>query len=149
MANTFSQIHIQCVWSTAFRKKIINPLWEDEFHKYISGIIRNKKQKLLAINGMEDHLHLLIGMRPSCKLSEFVQEIKKSSCSFAQTNFKVHNFGWQEGYGAFSYCKKEVETVIQYLMNQKKHHATETFENEYIRLLVENEIEFDEKYVFD
>lgn len=103
MPGTFSQIYVQVVFAVQNRECMINSMWEEELYKYISGIIRNKEQKMLAINGMPDHIHFFIGMKPSCCLSDLVREIKKSSTEFIKekklSNFK---FNWQEGYGAFS-----------------------------------------------
>src|SRR5688572_26936702 len=108
MANTFSQIHIHSVWSTKHRRKIISPYWEDELYKYISGIFRNKSPKLLAINGMPDHIHILFGMRPEHCISNIIQEVKKSSTDFVQEKFHLPDFQWQGGFGAFSHSKWEL-----------------------------------------
>ncbi len=104
MPGTFYQIYIQIVFAVKGRNSLIQSEWEEELYKYISGIVRNKDQKLLAINGMPDHIHFLIGMKPSCCLSDLIREIKKSSNEFIkQKKFTKYQFEWQEGYGAFSY----------------------------------------------
>ncbi len=149
MANTYSQIHIHSVFSTKYRRELISPLWEDELYKYISGTFRKKYPKLIAINGMPDHIHLLFGMRPEHCISDIIRDIKKSSTTFIQETKYLHNFQWQGGFGAFSHSKSELPRVIEYIMNQKKHHKSETFENEYRRLLFEHNVDFDEKYLFD
>ncbi|MES2728193.1 MAG: IS200/IS605 family transposase [Bacteroidota bacterium] len=150
MAGTFSQIYIQIVFAVKNRDSLIDKSWEEELYKYITGIVTNKEQKMLTINGMPDHIHFLIGMRPSCCLSDLVREIKKSSNDFIKdkklTPFK---FEWQTGYGAFSYSHSSLDDVIRYIMNQKEHHKKKTFKEEYVELLKKFEVEHDEKYLFD
>ena len=119
MADTFSQIYIQIVFAVKKRECLIHQSWEEELYKYISGIIRNKEQKVLAINGMPDHIHILIGMKPSCCLSDLVREIKKSSNEFIkERKFSKYHFQWQEGFGAFSYSHSALDNVIFYIQNQ-------------------------------
>ncbi len=119
-------------------------------YKYITGIIRNKGQKLLAINGMPDHVHILVGLKPSCCLADLVREIKKSSNEFInERNFVMGKFQWQEGYGAFSFGHKDLDTVIQYVNNQNEHHKKRTFKEEYLDFLQKLEIDFEEKYLFE
>jgi REP element-mobilizing transposase RayT len=132
MAGTFSQIYIQLVFAVKGRENLIHHSWEEELYKYISGIVRNNEQKILAINGMPDHIHILIGMRPSCCLSDLVREIKRSSNSFVnERKFSKRKFVWQEGYGAFSYSHSSLDNVIGYIQNQKMHHKKQTFKDEY------------------
>ena len=148
--STYSQIFIQIVFAVKRRESLIHSSWEEELYKYISGIITNKGQKLLAINGMPDHLHILIGMKPSCCLSDLVREIKKSSNDFIQVRrFTKFKFQWQEGFGAFSYSRSELNNVINYIKNQKAHHHKKTFKEEYIDFLEKFEIEFKDEYLFD
>ena len=150
MAGTFSQIYIQTVFAVQGRKSLINSSWEEELYKYISGIVRNKGQKMLAINGMPDHIHFYIGMKPSCCLSDLVREIKKSSNDFiAEKNFSKFKFQWQEGYGAFSYSHSNLDNVIKYVMNQKEHHKKRTFKEEYLSFLKKFDIEFKDEYLFE
>jgi len=148
-AGTFSQIYIQLVFAVKRRNSLINPDWEDELYKYITGIVQNKGQKMLAINGVGNHIHFLIGMKPSCRLSDLVREIKKSSNSFIKekrfTNFK---FEWQEGYGAFSYSHSALDNVITYINNQKEHHRKKTFKEEYLEFLNKFNVEFKNEYLF-
>ena len=150
MASTFSQIYIQVVFAVKRRECLIHSSWEEELYKYITGIIRNKEQKLLAINGMPDHIHILIGMRPSCNLSDLVREIKKSSNDFIkEKQFSKFKFQWQEGYGAFSYSHSDIENVYKYILNQEEHHKKKTFREEYVDLLKKFEVEYNEKYLFN
>ena len=150
MAGTFSQIYIQVVFAVKGRECVIHTSWEEELYKYISGIVRNKGQKMLAINGMPDHLHFIIGMKPSCCLSDLVREIKKSSNDFInEKKFLKYKFSWQEGYGAFSYSHSALDNVIQYVNNQKEHHRKISFKDEYKEFLEKFEVEFREEYLFE
>ncbi len=150
MSGTYSQIYIQVVFAVKGRQSLIQPEWEEKLYKYITGIVRNKEQKMIAINGMPDHIHIFIGMKPSCCLSDLVREIKKSSNEFINENkFSKFKFSWQEGYGAFSYSHSHIERVVKYIMNQKQHHRKISFKDEYIRFLKKFEIEHDEKYLFE
>ncbi|MDD3877177.1 MAG: IS200/IS605 family transposase [Bacteroidales bacterium] len=150
MADTYSQIYIQVVFAVRNREALINPLWEEELFKYITGIVQNKGQKMIAINGVSDHIHFLIGMKPSCCLSDLVREVKKSSNAFIkEKKFSRFNFEWQEGFGAFSYSHSQLSDVIKYIENQKKHHKKETFKYEYLAFLKAFEIEFKDEYLFE
>lgn len=150
MANTFSQIYIQIVFAVQHRNALIEQAWEEQLYKYITGIVQNKGQKMIAINGIPDHIHIFIGLKPSCSISDLVREIKKSSSSFIkENNFSKRSCNWQEGFGAFSYSHSHINAVYKYVMNQKQHHMKETFQEEYINLLKKFEVEYDEKYLFD
>lgn len=150
MPGTFSQIYIQVVFAVQNRECMIQSLWEEELYKYISGIIRNKEQKMLAINGMPDHIHFFIGMKPSCCLSDLVREVKKSSNDFIkEKKFSKFKFNWQEGYGAFSYGHSQIDSVIKYIMNQKEHLKKQTFREEYLDFLKKFEIQFKDEYLFE
>ena len=150
MPGTFSQIYIQVVFAVQNRDYLIQPSWEEELYKYISGITKNKGQKMLAINGMPDHIHFLIGMKPSCCLSDLVREIKKSSNEFiTEKKFSKFKFNWQEGFGAFSYSHSHVDSVIKYILNQKTHHKKRTFKAEYLDFLKKFDIEFKDEYLFN
>ncbi|MBW7887900.1 MAG: IS200/IS605 family transposase [Bacteroidetes bacterium] len=150
MPGTFSQIYIQVVFAVKGRDSLIHSTWEEELYKYISGIVRNKEQKMLAINGMSDHIHFIIGMKPSCCLSDLVREIKKSSNEFInEKKFSNYKFSWQEGYGAFSYSRSALDDVIKYVANQKEHHRKKTFREEYLGFLKKFEVEFKDEYLFE
>lgn len=138
------------VFAVKGRDSLIHKSWEEELYKYITGIVRNKEQKMLAINGMPDHLHFFIGMKPSCCLSDLVREIKKSSNDFIkEKKFSKFKFQWQEGYGAFSYSHSNMDNVIKYIVNQKEHHRNASFKVEYMEFLKKFEIEFKEEYLFE
>lgn len=150
MAGTFSQIYIQVVFAVKGRDSLIHPSWEEQLYKYISGIIRKKEQKMLAINGMPDHIHFLIGMKPSCCLSDLVREIKKSSNDFIKEKaLSKVRFQWQEGFGAFSYSHSALDSVIAYINNQKDHHKKITFRKEYKEFLKRFQIDYKDEYLFD
>tara|TARA_R100000951_G_scaffold105116_1_gene98711 strand:- start:212 stop:673 length:462 start_codon:yes stop_codon:yes gene_type:complete len=149
MANSYTQIHLQLILAVRSRKGIINPSWEKELYRYISGITERNNHKLLAINGVPDHLHILIGMRPNQSVSELMQQIKANSSKWInQKGFVPGRFEWQSGYSAFSYDRTAINNVIRYIENQKEHHGVTTFKDEYTRLLKEHNIDYDEKYIF-
>lgn len=148
--STFSQIYIQVVFAVKGRNSLISQSWEEELYKYITGIITNKGQKLIAVNGMPDHIHILIGMKPSCCLSDLVREIKKASNAFVnEKKFSKFKFEWQEGYGAFSYSHSTLNNVIAYIQNQKEYHKKKSFREEYIDFLKKFEVEYKEDYLFN
>jgi len=150
MAGTFSQIYIQIVFAVKGRNSLINKSWSAELYKYITGIVQNKGQKMIAINGTSDHIHFLIGMKPTCVLSDLVREIKKSSNAFVrEKQFSKFLFQWQEGYGAFSYSHSALENVICYIENQEEHHRNKSFKEEYQKFLTKYNIEFKDEYLFD
>ena len=149
MANTFTQIHIQLVFATQFRKSQISPSWELRLYEYIIGIFNFYGHRVLSINGMPDHIHILFGFRPDQSLSDLVQKVKASSSKWInEERLSSSKFAWQAGYGAFSYTKSDLPKVIRYIQNQKEHHQRKTFHEEYLKILSDLEIEFDPKYTF-
>lgn len=149
MANTYTQIHIQAVFVVKNRSCIIRQAWEDELYQYITGIIQNHDHKVMAINGMPDHVHVLFGMRPSQSLSELLQDVKGDSSKWInKKGFVAGRFSWQQGFGAFSYSKSHVDRVIEYIKNQKNHHRRKTFQEEYMEFLEEFGVLYDERYIF-
>ncbi len=149
MANTYSQIHIQAVFAVQNREFIIRNSWKEELYKYISGIVQSNNHKILSINGMPDHIHILFGLRPSQSVADLMQDVKGSSSRWINDKKLVHSkFSWQEGYGAFSYSKAEVPAIIQYIINQTDHHKRKTFSEEYYELLQEFEVDFDDRFIF-
>lgn len=149
MANTYTQIHIHLVFGVRNRPSLVSAEWEDRLYKYITGIVQNNGHKLLAINGMSDHIHILIGFRPSQSLSDLMQDIKGDSSKWINENkFVSGKFSWQQGYGAFSYSKSQLPKVINYIKNQKKHHQKISFMDEYKSVLNDFGIDFDERYIF-
>ena len=149
MAGTFSQIYIQVVFAVQNRLSLISKSWEQRLFQYITGIIQNHGHKLLSINGMPDHLHLLFGMRPTEALSVLMRDVKGDSSAWINENrLAPGKFTWQEGYGAFSYSKSQIPVVATYIENQKIHHGNTSFIDEYTKLLNEFGIDFDERYIF-
>jgi REP element-mobilizing transposase RayT len=150
MANTYSQIYIHIVFSVKGRQNLILKSFREELHKYITGIVQNRDQKMLAVYCMPDHTHILIGLRPSISISDLVRDIKAGSSKFINDKKKVQRkFNWQEGFGVFSYSRSQVDNVIRYILKQEEHHKKKTFKEEYIDLLKKFEIEYDEKYLFE
>jgi len=150
MAGTFSQIYIQVVFAVKGRENLIREQWKDELHKYIAGIIKGKKQKSIIVNGMPDHIHTFIGLRPAKAISDLVRDIKNNSSNFINDKkFVRGRFSWQEGYGVFSYSHSHIERVYNYILNQEKHHTKKTFREEYLELLKKFEIAYNEKYLFE
>ncbi|MBN9298969.1 MAG: IS200/IS605 family transposase [Filimonas sp.] len=148
MANTYTQIHLQLVFAVKNRVSLIQQTWKSELYRYISGIIQHQGHKLLAINGMPDHIHILIGMRPDQPLSALLQFIKRDSSKWINTKrFVMGQFEWQEGYGAFSYSKSHIPNVIHYIEQQELHHKKKTFREEYIEFLEKFEIDYNEQYI--
>jgi REP element-mobilizing transposase RayT len=149
MANTYTQIHIQTVFTVQNRHCVISPSWEIELYRYLTGIIQNYGHKVLAINGMPDHIHIFLGMRPNQSLSDLMQQVKGDSSKWInQKGFITGRFSWQEGYGGFSYGRSQIINVIDYIKDQKNHHRKKTFLEEYIEFLEKFEVPFDERYVF-
>ena len=149
MANTYTQVHIQFVFAVKHRDGLVHSSFKDELYQYIAGIIKYHNHKLLAINGMPDHIHIFIGMRPTQSISDLLQDIKGNSSKWInEKKFLKVKFEWQEGYGAFSYSKSQVNPVIDYIKNQEQHHATKTFQEEYLEFLKLFEIDYDERYIF-
>ena len=150
MANTYTQIFIHIVFAVKGRQNLIPVKNKEELYKYIAGTIKEKGHKLFIVNGMPDHVHILIGYNPIEALSSLVKEIKRCSSMFINTNkWVVGKFEWQAGYGAFSYSKSQIENVYKYIENQELHHKKKTFREEYIELLKKFEVEFDVKYIFE
>jgi putative transposase len=149
MPNTYTQIHLQFVFAVKYRKAMIHASWKEELHKYITGIIQAHSHKLLAINSMPDHIHILVGMRPTQSISDLMQDIKSNSSKWInEKGFSERKFYWQEGYGAFSYSLSHVQNVINYILNQEEHHRKKSFQEEYIEFLELFEVEYDARFVF-
>lgn len=149
MANTYTQIHIQCVMAVKYRASLIQPDWKDQLQKYITGIVQNYGHKMLAINNMPDHLHMFFGFRPNQSLSDLMRIVKSESSGWINDkHFTPAVFNWQEGYGAFSYSRSQAPRVVEYVMNQEEHHRHKTFLEEYEQFLKQFEVDYDERYIF-
>jgi REP element-mobilizing transposase RayT len=150
MANTYSQLYVQIVFAVKGRQNLISNKWKDELYKYITGIVTNENQKLISINGMPDHIHILIGIKPNKALSDLVRDIKANSSRFINEKRWINGkFEWQSGFGAFTYSHSHLANVINYIQNQEEHHKTKTFKEEYIGFLKAFEIDYKDEYVFE
>ncbi len=150
MANTYTQIYIQIVIVVKGRHCLIPNGNKERLYKYITGIIQNKKHKLISINGVSNHIHILIGLNPAEALSDLVKEVKRCSTNFInEQNWMKGKFNWQDGYGGFSYSRSQLDKVIKYIVNQENHHKKKTFREEYIEMLKKFEVVYDEKFIFE
>jgi REP-associated tyrosine transposase len=150
MPNTYTQLYIQFVFAVKWRESLIQPEWKDELYKYITGIVQNNKSKMLAINGMSDHIHIFVGYKPSTSIPDLIKDIKvASSLWINERNLAKGKFNWQEGYGAFSYRLRDIDEICKYIHNQELHHQKKTFKEEYKSLLNDFALEYDEKYLFE
>ncbi len=150
MANTYTQIYIQIVFAVSGRRNLISKENREELHKFITGIVSNRKQKLFAVFAMPDHIHMLISINPNISISDLVRDIKSGSSKFINEKRWINGkFNWQEGYGAFSYSRSSVDSVIKYILNQEEHHSKKTFREEYLEFMEKFEIAYDPKYVFE
>ena len=150
MANTYTQLYFHIVFAVKGRSNYISEQWKDELYKYISGIIANKNQKLMIVNGMPNHIHLLIGTKPNCNLSDLIRDIKANSSKWInEKKFTNFHFEWQTGFGAFTVSQSGVPKVIEYIKNQEEHHRKKTFKEEYVEFLKAYQIDFKDEYLFD
>jgi len=149
MANTYTQIHFQLVLVVKYRRALIHISWKEELYKYMAGVIRNHEHQLLAINGVEDHVHILIGYRPAQPLPQLMQDIKQASALWVnETRGLPMKFVWQNGYACFSYMRRDVPMIKRYIEKQEEHHRKKTFREEYVELLREFGVDYDERYLF-
>lgn len=150
MANTYSQLYVHLVFAVKGRQSLIHNEWKETLYKYIAGIIRNQNEKLIIINGMADHVHILIGIKPDKCISDMVRDIKSHSSKFINDQgFVKGRFEWQEGFGAFSVSQSLVPKLIVYIQNQEMHHKKRSFQSEYLGFLKANEIDFKPEYLFE
>ena len=146
MANTYTQLHHQVVFATQYRAAAIHSLWKEQLHKYITAIVQDHNHKMVQINTMPDHVHMLIGLRPIQSISSLIQIVKSESTKWIRQQKSCScQFAWQEGYGAFSYSKSQVSQVILYFNNKSRKKI---FQEEYINMLTESGIDFDKRYIF-
>ena len=150
MANTFTKIYIQYVFSVKTRRNQLNNSFKEEMHKYITGIVKNCGCKLLCINSVPDHIHIFVAMGTNISIADLMKEVKSSSTKFINDNRLTKiKFAWQDGYGAFSYSESQVNNVIEYINSQEKHHKKKTFKEEYLEFLEKFQVVYDPRYVFD
>ena len=150
MPNTYSQIYLQFVFAVQHRQSLISKEHKEELHKYITGLVQNRKSKMLAVHSMPDHTHLFVGCKPVVFIPDFIKEIKVESGAFINNkNWCKETFNWQEGYGVFSYSHSHIDKVCNYVLNQEIHHKKKTFREEYLDFLNKYEVPFEDKYLFD
>ncbi|NOX47192.1 MAG: IS200/IS605 family transposase [Chlorobi bacterium] len=150
MANSYTQIYIHYIFAVKGRKNFLHPENNEELQKYITGLVKNRKSKMLQINNVTDHLHMFVGLNPTYSVSKFIQEIKAISSGFInKKNWTEDDFYWQEGYGGFSYSRSQIDNVVNYIKNQREHHKKKTFREEYLGFLKKFEVDYDERYLFE
>jgi putative transposase len=150
MANTYTQLYAQIIFSPQGRYNLITNRIKIPVYRYITGIIKNKNQKLMIINGMPDHIHIFLGFSPDIAISDLVRDIKSNSAKFVNEEKMVAGkFSWQRGFGAFTYSKSQVPSVIKYIQNQESHHRKRSFRDEYLDLLNKFGVEYRSEYLFE
>ena len=150
MANTYTQLYVHIVFTVRDREPIIPKEHKAELHKYITGIVHNRKQKMMQINSMPDHIHIFLSLTPNIAVSDLVRDIKVNSTRFInEKRWVAGHFRWQEGFAAFTYSHSQVDAVVTYIANQEKHHEQTTFQEEYLKLLDRFGIPYDKRYVFE
>ena len=150
MANTYTQIYLHIIFAVKGRESLMHKQWKEELYKYICGIVTNSNQKIYAINGMPDHIHFLISIKPNCLISDLIRDIKANSSKWINNKDLFRGkFYWQEGFGGFSVSHSQLDKVINYINNQEIHHSTKSFKDEYLGLLKSYKIDFNDNYVFE
>ncbi len=150
MAGTYSQIYLQFVIAVKGRENLLHKNWKNKLFQYMSGIITNKGHKSIIVNGVSDHVHLFVGLKPANSVSDLIRDVKNNSTNFInKKGFVRGKFCWQDGYGVFSYSQSHIEKVYNYIKNQEVHHAKKSFKEEYINLLKNFQIKYNEKHLFD
>ncbi len=148
MAGTYTNLNYHIVFSTKERRQLITANIEDDLHKYIGGIVRNFEGDLLAANGMPDHIHLLLKLKPKFAISDIVRDIKANSSSWLTAKSKIYKFGWQDGFAAFTVSESQIQRVAGYIRNQKNRHKRMSFKEELLELLIRNCVQYDERYLW-
>jgi putative transposase len=149
MANTYSQVYIQCVFAVKYRKAVINKEWRPALLGVIGNLINQTGCKTIIVNGIEDHVHCFLGLKPTLSISDLMKEVKAKSSKYINDHQLVkRRFEWQEGYGVFSYGHSQIDDMFKYISNQEAHHKKQTFRVEYLDFLDKFEVPFDERYIF-
>jgi putative transposase len=150
MPNTYTQMYAQIVFTPKGRENLILPVFEERLYQYITAIVQNKGQKMIAVNGMPDHIHLFVGFKPNIAISDLVRDVKANSAKFInEQDLLPKRFAWQDGFGCFTYAHSQLDTVAKYVMRQKEHHRAKTFRQEYLEFLEKFVVPFDEQYLFE
>jgi len=149
MANTYHQVYLQMVFAVKYRAAVLNKTWRNQVFGVIGNLINEANCKTIIVNGVEDHVHCFVGLRPVVSISELMKTVKAKSSKYINDHkLTPDRFEWQDGYGVFSYHQSLVNTVFNYIQNQEQHHAALTFAEEYLDLLKEFNVEYDEQYIF-
>ena len=149
MANTYHQIYLQLVFAVKYRAAVLDKAWREKVQGVMGNLINETGCKTIIVNGVEDHMHCFVGLKPAVSVSELMKTVKaKSSKYINDHNLTKARFEWQEGYGVFSYRQRDVDMIYKYVQNQEEHHQKQTFRKEYLELLNEFQIEYDEQYIF-
>lgn len=149
MANSYHQIYLQTVFAVKYRNAVIDKSWRDQLYAVIGGLINETTCKTIIVNGVEDHVHCLIGLKPVVSVSEMMKTVKAKAAKYINHHsLTASRFEWQDGYGVFSYSQSQLDRVYKYIQNQEAHHKKQTFRDEYIELLKKFKIEYDERYIF-
>lgn len=150
MANTYTQLYFHVVCVVKRRENLIAKKWEDDLYKYLTGVVTGKDQKLICVNGIPDHIHILIGTKPTCNLSDLIRDVKANTSRWINENkLTPKKFEWQKGFGAFTVSQSQVSVVINYIKKQEEHHQVKTFRQEYIEFLKAYQIDYKDEYLFD
>ena len=149
MANTYHQIYLQTVFAVKYRKAVIDKAWRSQLFGVIGNLINEANCKTIIVNGVEDHVHCFLGLRPVVSVSELMKSVKALSSKYINDHkLTTSRFEWQEGYGVFSYRQNDLDSIYKYIQNQEEHHKKQTFREEYLELLKEFQVEYDEQYIF-
>ena len=149
MANTYHQIYLQTVFAVKYRNAVIDKAWKSQLMGVIGNLINETNCKTIIVNGVEDHVHCFLGLKPVVSVSELMKTVKAKSSKYINDHSLTQaRFEWQEGYGVFSYRQRDIDTIYKYIQNQEEHHKIQTFREEYLDLLKEFKVEYDEQYLF-
>ena len=149
MANTYHQIYLQTVFAVKYRNAILDKAWRSKLFGVIGNLINETGCKTIIVNGVEDHVHCLLGLKPVVSVSELMKTAKAKASKYSNDHkLTTHRFEWQEGYGVFSYRQSDLDSIYKYIQNQESHHKTQTFHDGYLDFLKEFKIKYDEQYTF-
>ncbi len=150
MANTYHQVYIQVVFAVKYREAVIANEWKSKLFGIIGNLINETGCKTIIVNGVEDHVHCFLGLKPVISISELMKTVKAKSSKYINYNrLTLSRFEWQEGYGVFSNSHSQIDSVYKYIANQEEHHKKQQFKEEYLEFLDKFEVPFDERYIFD
>lgn len=150
MANTYTQLYIHIIFAVKSRKCLIPKQHKESVYKYITGVVQEREHKMIAINGMPDHIHIFVGIKPHQSISDLVFEVKTAATKYIKKqDWMKYKFSWQRGFGAFSYSRSQISNVATYIENQEVHHKKRSFREEYLDILQKFDVEYDERYIFE